>query len=179
MPNDRPAIVLVVAAAENGIIGRDGAMPWHIPADLKRFRRMTVGKPVVMGRRTFDSIGRPLPGRHNIVLTRQPGWSHPGVTVAATLADAIAAAGLDPRARAGEIMVIGGAQIYAETMPIATRIELTRVHLTPEGDARFDDPDPAEWLLVAEEAQPAEGDAPACTYQSFVRRELAPPPSSR
>lgn len=144
-------VVLMVAAAENGVIGKDGHMPWHLPDDLKRFKRLTVGKPVVMGRKTFESIGQPLPGRHNIVLTRRRDWQPPGVTVAPNLAEAIAASGLDPRARADAVMVIGGAEIYALAMPIATRIELTRVHSNPDGDAFFPGPDLSHWKEVARE----------------------------
>lgn len=165
----RPEIVLVVAAADNGVIGRDGAMPWHLPADLRRFKRLTVAKPVVMGRKTFASIGKPLPGRHNIVLTRDASWFAPGVTVAPNLAEAIAAAGLNPQARAAEIMIIGGAQIYTEAMPIATRLELTRIHIAPEGDTFFPGPDLAEWRETAREQHPADGDAPAHSFLSYVR----------
>jgi dihydrofolate reductase len=165
----RPEIVLVVAAADNGVIGADGAMPWQLPADLRRFKRLTTGKPVIMGRKTFESIGKPLPGRHNIVLTRAPGWRAEGVTVAPNLAEAIAAAGLDPRARAGEIMVIGGAEIYALALPIATRIELTRIHLAPPGDTFFPDPDPAVWQEAAREAHDAEGEAPAHAFIRYDR----------
>lgn len=164
----RPEIVLVVAAADNGVIGHQGAMPWHLPADLRRFKRMTTGKPVVMGRKTFESIGRPLPGRHNIVLTRS-GWQAEGVTVAPNLAEAIAAAGLDPRARASEVMVIGGAEIYALARPIATRIELTRIHLTPPGDSFFPDPEPTLWREAACEAHPPDGDAPAHDFLRYER----------
>lgn len=165
----RPEIVLVVAVADNGIIGRDGTMPWHLPADLRHFKRLTTGKPVIMGRKTFQSIGKPLPGRHNIVLTRDLTWTAAGVTVVPNLAEAIAAAGLDPRARAGEIMVVGGAQVYAEAMPIATRVELTRIHLSPEGDTRFPDLDPQQWREVSRAVQPAEGDAPAHDFLTYVR----------
>ena len=129
-------LVIVVARAENGVIGNDGGLPWRIPADLRRFKRMTVAKPVVMGRKTFEGIGAPLPGRHNIVLTRDPAWVAPGVTVVPNLAEAIAAAGLDPRTRADAVMIIGGAQVYAEALPSATRIELTEVHAAPAGDTR-------------------------------------------
>lgn len=157
-------VVLVVAAADNGVIGKDGRMPWHIPADLKRFKQMTVGKPVVMGRKTFDSIGRPLPGRHNIVLTRQPGWHADGVTTVGNLAEAIAAAGLDPRIRPEQLMVIGGGEIYRLAMPIATHVALTRVHATPDGDAWFPEPDPAQWVEVARESHPG------YSYVTLVRR---------
>ena len=165
----RPEIVLVVAVADNGVIGRDGAMPWHLPADLKHFKRLTTGKPVIMGRKTFESIGKPLPGRHNIVLTRDRGWTADGVTVVPNLAEAIAAAGLDPRARAGEIMIVGGAQIYAEAMPIATRIELTRIHISPDGDTRFPALDPDQWRETARVENPAEGEAPAHDFLTYVR----------
>ena len=170
MASIRPEIVLVVAAAENGVIGRDNGLPWHIPGDLKRFKRMTVGKPVLMGRKTFVSIGKPLPGRHNIVLTRDRCWSADGVTVAANLAEAIAAAGLNPQARAEQIMVIGGAEIYALAMPIATRIELTHVHLSPEGDAFFPLPDPGVWQETAREEIAAEDTTPAHDFLTFKRR---------
>ena len=162
-------LVLVVARAKNGVIGRDGALPWHLPADLKRFKRMTVGKPVIMGRKTFDSIGKPLPGRHNIVLTRDPGWQAAGVTVAPNLAEAIAAAGLDPRARADEVMVIGGAQIYAEALPSATRIEVTEVDAEPDGDTRLPAFDPVRWRETARENHAAEGERPAYAFVTLLR----------
>ncbi len=157
-------VVLVVAAAENGVIGHDGRLPWHLPDDLKRFKRLTVGKPVVMGRKTFDSIGRPLPGRHNIVLTRQQEWTAQGVTVVPNLAEAVAAAGLDPRIRPDALMVIGGGEIYALAMPVATRIELTRVHDRPEGDAWFPGPDLDAWREVSREEHGSH------SYLGFERR---------
>jgi len=166
----RPEIVAVVAAAENGVIGVNGGLPWHIPADLKRFKRMTVGKPVLMGRKTFQSIGKPLPGRHNIVLTRDAGWQADGVTVVGNLAEAIAAAGLNPEARADAIMVIGGAEIYALALPITTRIELTRVHLAPVGDAWFPVLNDEEWQEVACEKVPAEGGVAAHDFITLSRR---------
>ena len=163
-------VVLVVARARNGVIGRDGAMPWHIPADLKRFKRMTVGKPVIMGRKTFESIGKPLPGRQNIVLTRDPAWTAEGVTVVPNLAEAVAAAGLDPRARADGIMVIGGAQVYAEALPSATRVELTEVDADFVGDTVLPGFDPARWREVAREAHAADGDVPGYAFVTLVRR---------
>ena len=163
-------LVLMVARADNGVIGRDGALPWHLPADLRRFKRMTVGKPVIMGRKTFVSIGKPLPGRHNIVLSRDAAWRAEGVTVVPNLAEAVAAAGLDPRARADEIMVIGGAQIYAEALPSAARIELTEVHVSPEGDTLLPAFDPVRWREVAREDHPAEGAAPAHSFVTLERR---------
>jgi len=164
-------LVLVVARARNGIIGDKGALPWHLPADLKRFKAMTVGKPVIMGRKTFESIGKPLPGRHNIVLTRDRGWQAEGATVVANLAEAIAAAGLDPRARADEIMVIGGAQIYAEAMPSATRIELTEIDAEPEGDTVLSPFDPARWRETARENFPPADGRPGYAFVTLTRSE--------
>lgn len=162
-------ITLVVARARNGVIGNKGALPWHLPADLKRFKAITIGKAVVMGRKTFESIGKPLPGRQNIVLTRQAGWTAPGVTVVPNLAEAIAAAGLDPRVR-GHIMIIGGAEIYALALPIATRVELTEVDAEPEGDTILPPFDPARWAEVAREAHAAQGDAPGYDFITLERR---------
>lgn len=170
----RPQLVLVVARAGNGVIGVDGKLPWHIPADLRRFKMMTVGKPVVMGRKTFESIGKPLPGRQNIVMTRDPAWRAEGVTVAPNLAEAIAAAGLDPRARAGEIMVIGGGEIYAQALPSATRIELTEVHVAPQGDAVFPPLDD-RWRESFREHHPATDATPAFDFVTFVRADANPP----
>lgn len=165
----RPVISFVVARADNGVIGRDNALPWHLPADLRHFKRLTVGKPVVMGRRTFDSIGKPLPGRHNIVLTRDPAWRAEGVTVVANLAEAIAAAGLDPKTRAEEVMIIGGAAIYAEALPIATRVYLTEIHAMPEGDTVLPSLDPTRWRETAREDHPAEEGRPAYSFVTLER----------
>lgn len=162
-------ITIVVARARNGVIGNNGALPWHLPADLKRFKAITVGKPVVMGRKTFESIGKPLPGRHNIVLTRQEGWSADGVTVVPNLAEAVAAAGLDPRIR-GHIMIIGGAEIYALALPIATRVELTEVDALPEGDTFLADFDPARWEEIARVTHEADGDRPGYAFITLERR---------
>lgn len=175
----RPAIELVVAAAANDVIGMAGAMPWHLPADLARFKRLTVGKPVIMGRRTFQSIGRPLPGRHNIVLSRDPSFAAEGVTVVPNLAEAIATAGLHPEARAPAIMVIGGGDIYALARPIATAIELTRIEATPAGDTFFPAPEPDCWRDVWREDHPAEGGRPAFSFIRYERPSLAAPPPSR
>jgi dihydrofolate reductase len=169
-PTFRPIISFVVARADNGVIGRDNALPWHLPADLRHFKRLTVGKPVVMGRRTFDSIGKPLPGRHNIVLTRDPTWRADGVTVVSNLAEAIAAAGLDPKTRADEVAIIGGAAVYAQALPIATRIHLTEVHAAPDGDTRLPAFDPARWRETTREDHPAEDDRPAYSFVTLERR---------
>jgi dihydrofolate reductase len=127
----RPRIVLYVARSDNGIIGRDGGLPWRLPEDLKHFKALTTGKPMIMGRRTFESLPGLLPGRRHIVLTRDAGWSAEGAERAATVDEALAMAGGE------EIAVIGGAEIYALFMDRATRIELTEVHRTVEGDTKM------------------------------------------
>ena len=165
----RPTISFVVARADNGVIGRDNALPWHLPADLKHFKRLTVGKPVVMGRKTFESIGKPLPGRHKIVLTRDAKWHAEGVTMVANLAEAIAAAGLDPQTRADEVMIIGGAGVYAEALPVATRVYLTEIHAAPDGDTRLPGFDPVRWREAARQDHPAEDGHPAYSFVTLER----------
>ena len=131
-------IALVVAAAENGVIGRAGRLPWRLPSDLKVFREITLGKPVIMGRKTFQSIGKPLDRRTNIVITRDPAFRPDNVTVAHSLEEALCAAVTAAQAcGADEIMVIGGADIFRDALDRADRIYLTRVHGTPEGDVLF------------------------------------------
>ena len=127
-----PEIVFYVARADNGVIGRDGGLPWRLPEDLKRFKRMTMGKPMVMGRKTFESFPSPLPGRRHIVLTRDPAWRAKGAEVVSSVEEAIAAAG-----DGEEIAVIGGAEIFALFMDRAARIELTEVHRSVEGDTKM------------------------------------------
>lgn len=128
-------LTLVVARARNGVIGKDGALPWRMPSDLKHFKAATLGKPVLMGRRTWDSLGRPLPGRANLVVTRSPAARAPGAWVFSDLAAArAAAAAMAEAAGVDEVCVIGGAALYAETLPLADRIVLTEVDLAPEGD---------------------------------------------
>lgn len=160
-----PEIVLVAAVAENGVIGVSGALPWHLPADLARFKRLTMGRPVLMGRKTFESIGRPLPGRRNIVITRNPEWSAPGVETASTLEDA-----LDRVAGAEEAMVIGGAEIYARAIGYADRIELTEVHAAPEGDTLFPSFDRSAWREAAREEVPVQGEGPAFAFVTLRRK---------
>ncbi len=159
-----PSVTLVVARAANGVIGRDGGLPWHLPADLRHFRALTLGKPVIMGRRTFVSIGRPLPGRHNIVLTRDPAWIADGVTVAADLGAALAAAGA-----VDEAMIIGGAAVYAAALPRATRVSLTEVDAAPDGDTILPPFDPVAWRETARVAHPAAGDAPGYSFVTLER----------
>ena len=140
----RPTIAIVVGMAENRVIGRDGDLPWRLPADMARFRSLTMGKPIVMGRRTHESIGRALDGRRNIVVSRRPGYRSPGCTVVASLETAFETA-----SGAAEAAVIGGAGIYEHALPFATRIHLTLVHASIEGDVRFPKIDPGEWREVS------------------------------
>ena len=136
-------ITLIVAVADSGVIGRDNALPWHLPDDLKRFKQLTMGKPMIMGRKTFESIGKPLPGRHNIVLTRDTNYRREGVTVVHDVAAAARAAGDVP-----EVMVIGGAELFRLFLPLAGRVHLTRVHADIEGDVRWPELDPGQWRRV-------------------------------
>jgi dihydrofolate reductase len=162
-----PMISLLVAASENGVIGRDNGMPWHLPDDLKHFKALTLTKPVLMGRKTFDSIGRPLPGRTNLVLTRSCGWSVAGVTVVPDLDAAIRAAGAAP-----ELIVAGGAQVYALALPRATRIYLTRIHAVIDGDTWLPEIADSEWRETARELHPV--DARHLYAMSFVTLERYP-----
>lgn len=143
----RPTIVLVAAMARGNVIGADGGMPWHLPDDLRRFKELTLGHPMVMGRRTFDSIGRPLPGRTSIVITRDPDWARQGVLTATSLAAAVEIAA----SRSDEVMVIGGGQIYAAALPLAERLEITHIDRTVDGDTWFPPIPAAEWTVTAEE----------------------------
>ncbi len=142
-------IALIVAAAENNIIGCDNQLPWHLPKDLQYFKSVTMGKPIIMGRKTFDSIGRPLPGRVNIVVTRQAGWCHEGVEVASSLPQAMSLAEDVAVDAVSEVMVIGGAQIYAEAFALADKIYLTRVHAEVAGDASFPVMAANEWRQLS------------------------------
>ena len=128
----RPEIVCYVARADNGVIGRNGEIPWHLPGEQQRFKAMTMGKPMIMGRRTFESFARPLPGRRHIVLTRDPAWARDGAEVARDVDAALALAG-----DVAEVAVIGGAEVYRLFMDLAHRIELTEVHRAPDGDTRM------------------------------------------
>lgn len=149
-------ISLIAAVAQNGVIGREGGLPWRIPEDLKFFKATTLGKPVIMGRKTFQSIGKPLPGRLNIVLTRDRGWHAPGVTATHDLDAALRAA---RDSGADEAMIIGGADIYEMALPGAHRIYLTRIAREFDGDALFPAFDPAEWREIARQEKTA-GDVP-------------------
>jgi dihydrofolate reductase len=166
-------IVLVVAVAENGVIGASGAIPWRLKSDMKRFKALTLNKPVVMGRRTFASIGRPLPGRTNIVVTRDAAFRAAGAIVTHSFADARAIATGDALRRfATEIAVIGGAEVYAQWMDSADRLEVTQVHARPDGDTRLAVINPTDWEEVARVRNPAGPDDSAdFSYVTYRRRK--------
>ncbi len=160
-----PSVTLIVAVTSTGVIGRDNRLPWHLPDDLRRFRALTMGKPIVMGRRTFESIGRPLPGRRNIVLSRRATQLPDGVILARDWPAALAAAGDAP-----EIMVIGGAEIYALALPWARRVHLTVVEAEIDGDAHLPLLDEREWREIERSVHAAdERHAYAMTYRTLER----------
>jgi dihydrofolate reductase len=144
-------VTLIVAVADNGVIGRDNALPWHLPEDLKRFKRLTMGKPIVMGRKTFESIGKPLPGRQNIVVTRDANYRREGTTVVHSVGAALAEAG-----DAAEVMVIGGADLFRLFLPSAGRVHLTRVHAQVAGDVHWTELDARAWRVIEREEFPAD-----------------------
>ena len=161
---NRPEITLILARAANGVIGHKGAIPWRLPADLRRFKQLTMGCPMIMGRKTFDSLPGILDGRRHIVLTRDLGWSEDGAEVAHSVEAALRLA------NAPHVMVIGGAEIYAAFLPLADRIELTEVDAAPEGDAHIALPDSEHWTEVAREAFPASDSRPAFAFVTLRRR---------
>lgn len=167
--------VIVSAVAENGVIGADNAMPWRLPSDLKHFKALTLGKPVVMGRKTFESLGKPLPGRPHVVISRQALELPEGVHLVQSLEAALELAGkLAAESGAEEVMIIGGGQIYAQAMAHADRLELTRVHATPEGDTVFPAFSIGQWDLVAERAaERSDKDSANVTFQTYRRRTAA------
>lgn len=159
-------LTIVAALAGNGVIGRDGALPWHLPDDLRRFKSLTLGRPVLMGRRTFESIGRPLPGRRNLVLTRGGAALPPGVDRIDSVPAALALCAAEP-----ELCVIGGADVYRQVLPLATHLELTRVDTTLDGDAYFPPLQMAQWRELARIEHPA--DARHAWPMSFVSLQRA------
>jgi dihydrofolate reductase len=166
-------IVLIVAVAENGVIGASGAIPWRLKSDQQRLKAITLNKPVVMGRKTFESLRRPLPGRTNIVVTRDPNYRAGGAVVTTSFENARAVAHGDALRRfATEIAVIGGAEIYAQWMAVADRLEITEVHARPEGDTHFAVADKAAWEEVARVRNPAgPDDSVDFSYVTFRRRK--------
>jgi dihydrofolate reductase len=153
-------ISLIVALARNHAIGLNNKMPWHLPEDLKYFKRVTLGKPVIMGRNTFESIGRPLPGRPNIVISRNANYPAQGITLVHSLDAALAVAQTLLTPEQPEVMVIGGAQIYAQALPLAHRLYLTEVDAAPEADAFFPQFDRGQWLEIASEQHAANNSNP-------------------
>jgi dihydrofolate reductase len=159
-----PEIVIVVARADNGVIGRQGKLPWHLPEDLKHFKRVTMGTPMIMGRKTFESLPGLLPGRRHIVVTRDHDWQAEGAEVAYSVDDAIRLAG-------GErISIVGGAEIFALAMPRAARIELTEVHIDAEGDTSMPAPDPVTWQETSRERHEASEGRRAFSFVTLRRR---------
>jgi dihydrofolate reductase len=163
---EAPLLSLIVAMAHNGVIGRDNALPWHLRQDLQRFKAQTLGKPILMGRKTFESIGRPLPGRTNIVLTRDPKWRAPGVIAVLTVEQALAQA-----SGASELVAIGGAEVYRLVMPFVRRMYLTNVQADVPGDTYFPEFDPTQWADVDCDTHPADehNDYPV-TFVTLERR---------
>lgn len=162
-----PKLALIVAMSQNRTIGNDNHLPWRLSEDLKYFKSVTMGKPIVMGRKTFDSIGRPLPGRLNIVVTRNPQWESAGVETATSLTQAMAIAAQhlasvdgSERSDESEIMVIGGEQIYRAAIDLADKLYITRVQAEVEGDAFFPDYDESQWREVSRQASEVQGDPP-------------------
>jgi dihydrofolate reductase len=176
VPPAQHDIVLVAAVADNGVIGSDGRLPWRMKSDLRHFRTVTWGKPVVMGRKTFLSIGKPLPGRTNIVVTRDAAFAARGVLVVPSVPTALAVGHADVLRRGGgEIAVIGGADIYAQTLAVANRLVITRVHLRPDGDTTFPPIDPALWTEVERNEHAAgSGDDAGFAVLIYRRRDEVP-----
>jgi dihydrofolate reductase len=164
-------IILVAAVAENGIIGQEGRLPWRLKSEMAHFRAVTMGKPVLMGRKTYASIGAPLKGRTNIVISRDRTFAAPGVLVATSLAAALEAARGDALRRgANAIAVIGGADLYAQCMALADRLVITQVHLRPSGDTKFPNIDPSTWSEAGRTEHQAEpGDEASFTVVEYVR----------
>lgn len=164
---NRREVFLVVAVATNGVIGYDGKMPWHISADLRRFKELTMGKPMVMGRKTFESLPGLLPGRRHIVLTRDPAWAEDGAEVARTPDEALALA------NAPHVAVVGGAEVYRLFLPLADRIEWTEVHAAPRGDTHFPAFDRSGWAENQRESHAPDGRVPGFDFVTLLRKPAA------
>jgi dihydrofolate reductase len=163
----RSEVFLAVAIADNGVIGNEGKLPWHIPADLRRFKALTMDKPMVMGRKTFEALPGLLPGRRHIVLTRDESWADEGAEVTHSIEAAL------NLANSPHIAVIGGAEIYRLFLHRADRIELTEVHAAPHGDAHFPRFDRSEWSESFRESHPAEGKMPGFDFVTLLRKDPA------
>ncbi|WFO50619.1 type 3 dihydrofolate reductase [Aeromonas veronii] len=161
-------ISMIAAMAHDRVIGKDNQMPWHLPADLAHFKRVTLGKPVLMGRKTFESIGRPLPGRRNLVISRNPGYQAEGIEVVGSVEAALA---LLTGSSVEELMVIGGGHLYAEMLPSADCLYLTQIDLAVEGDTRFPAFDDGQWQRIACESHPADEKNPHhYSFETWQRR---------
>ena len=168
--NQTLPLCLIAALAQNRVIGRDNQLPWHLPADLKHFKAKTLAKPIIMGRKTWDSLGRPLPGRLNLVVTRQADLQLEGAEVFTSLEAAIARADSWAREQGvDELMLIGGAQLYEQALSLAQRLYLTRVALSPEGDAWFPEFDEQQWQCAEREAHEAGEATPAYVFETWQR----------
>jgi dihydrofolate reductase len=161
---NHPEIVLVLARAANGIIGKEGDMPWHIPADLRHFKQVTKGRPMIMGRKTFESLPGLLDGRRHIVLTRDSNWEEEGAEIAHSVEDAL------KLANGPHVCVIGGAEIYALFLPLADRIELTEIAASPDGDTSVPALDMSEWIETARDSHAAVGEALAYDFVTLLRK---------
>ncbi len=164
---NRNEVFIVAAVADNGVIGAAGAIPWHISADFRRLKALTMGKPLVMGRKTFESLPGLLPGRRHIVITRDPEWSSEGAEPAASLPAAL------KLANAPHIAIFGGAAIFAEALLLADRIELTEVHISPAGDTRFPDFARSDWREAFRETHPAHDRTPGFDFVTLLRKPAA------
>jgi dihydrofolate reductase len=160
-------LILIAAAADGGVIGRANTLPWYLPADLRRFKRLTTGHTVIMGRKTYESMGRPLPDRRNLVISGSKDFWPAGVAVVPSMEDALKLAKDD-----GDVFVIGGARVFESALPIASRLELTRVHAAIPGDVYFPSFNPADWALVSEEKHPADDrNQYSYAFQTFERKK--------
>lgn len=161
---DHPEIILVVARADNGVIGADGDLPWRIPADLRHFKQVTKDRPMIMGRKTFDSLPGLLDGRRHIVLTRDPEWAEDGAEVAHSVEEAL------KLANGPHVCIIGGAEIYRLFLPRADRVELTEIKAKPDGDTALEVFDPKIWKEILRDSHPAEASMPAFDFVTLVRK---------
>lgn len=161
---NRPEIIMVLARADNGVIGLNGKLPWRLPDDLRHFKQITMGRPMIMGRKTFDSLPGLLDGRRHIVLSRDTDWEAEGAERVSTVQEALALA------NAPHVCVIGGADVWNQFLPLADKVELTEVHLSPEGDARVDALDPALWEEIGREPRAAQDGRPAFDFVTYKRR---------
>jgi dihydrofolate reductase len=167
MTPHKPRISVIAALARNRVIGVENRLPWRLPEDLAHFKALTLNHPILMGRKTFESLPGLLPGRRHIVITRDPAWQAEGTEVARDLASAL------KLANAPHIAIFGGAQVYAEALPLADRIELTEVHAAPPGDAMFPAFDPADWIESFRETHPPQGRVPGFDFVTLLRKPAA------